>query len=376
MKIAYVFDMVHPYIMGGVQKRIWELAKRLAQKGHEITIFGMKYWDGAEVIHKEGVRFWGVCPAKELYVNGRRSISKAIYFAWRVLLPLSKERFDVIDCQNMPYFPCFSAKLASLITKSPLVITWHEVWDSYWFEYLGKRGLFGKLVEKLTAGLACEAIAVSAMTEGQLRGLGIEKNIRVIPNGIYLEDIEKVVLNDRNSDIVFAGRLIKEKNVDLLIKAVSLLKKEIPNVNCVIIGDGPERLALQRLASDLKLKDTIQFTGFLESDDEVISYIKASKVFVLPSTREGFGIVVLEANACGLPVVTVRHPRNAATELITNGENGYICELSEKDMAKKILIALNNKENMKHSCRKYSKRYDWDEIACEAEAFYEETLAK
>lgn len=375
MKIAYVFDLIYPYNIGGAQKRIWELARRLVRRGHEVTLFGMKYWEGEEIIYKEGVRLWGVCPPQELFVKGHRSIKEAVYFAWKVLRPLTKEKFDIIDCQNFPYFPCFSAKVASLIRRSSLLITWLEVWDSYWFEYLGRKGIFGKLVEKLTAGLANGTIAISEMTKGQLAGLGIDKKITVIPCGIYFEDIERIVPQDCNSDIIFAGRLIKQKNVDLLIKAVSLLKKEIPNVNCVIIGDGPERLALQRLVSDLRLKDIIQFTGFLESDDEVISYMKASKVFVLPSTREGFGIVVLEANACGLPVIAVNDHRNAARDLIANGKNGFICELSEKDMAEKILMALDKKTSMEPMCTEYSKGYDWNDIACKAEAFYKETLA-
>jgi len=375
MKIAYVYDVIYPYVIGGAEKRIWELARRLVQKGHEVTLFGMKYWEGEDIIYKEGVRLWGVCPPQELFVKGRRSIKEALYFAWKVLPPLLKERFDIVDCQNFPYFPCFPARLASVMRRSHLIITWHEVWDSYWFEYLGRKGIFGKLVENLVAHLTDKIIAVSEMTSRQLRRLGVEKDIRIIPNGICFEDIQKVIPQNSKSDIVFAGRLIKEKNVDFLLKAVSLIRREIPNIHCVIVGDGPERLALEKLAYDLRMNDNIKFTGFLETDDEVISHMKASKVFVLPSTREGFGIVALEANACGLPVITVNHHRNAACDLIDNGKNGFICELSEKDMAEKILMALDNKEDMEHRCTEYSKSYDWNEIACKAEAFYEETLA-
>ncbi|MEM2276636.1 MAG: glycosyltransferase [Thermoproteota archaeon] len=85
---------------------------------------------------------------------------------------------------------------------------------------------------------------------------------------------------------------------------------------------------MERLVEKLGLEKNIVFKGFLEDHDEVISYMKASKVFVLPSSREGFGIAALEANACGIPVITVKHDRNATCDLIKNGVNGFICNLS------------------------------------------------
>src|SRR4030042_2040565 len=85
MRIAYVYDVIYPYVTGGAQKRTWELGKRLAQRGHEVTIFGMKHWEGEDIICKEGVRVWGVCPPQELFVNGRRSIKEAIYFGKKLL---------------------------------------------------------------------------------------------------------------------------------------------------------------------------------------------------------------------------------------------------------------------------------------------------
>jgi len=83
-----------------------------------------------------------------------RSIKEGLYFGIKTLTGL-KGDFDVIDCQEFPYFSCFSAKMRSLLNKSELVITWHEVWGDYWFEYLGKKGFFGWCVKKLTTN-SCE----------------------------------------------------------------------------------------------------------------------------------------------------------------------------------------------------------------------------
>ena len=372
MKIAYVYDAVYPWIKGGAEKRVWEISKRLVKKGHEVHIFGMKYWNDEDVFVKDGVHLHGVCEPKELYVEGRRSIKEAIYFAWKVLPHLMKESIDVIDCQAFPYFSCFSAKICSSVKSTPLVITWHEVWDDYWYEYLGKKGVFGKWVEKMTTHLTDKMIAVSERTKKDLEriGVGVRKEIRIIPNGTDFGKIGRIKASDEESDVIFAGRLIKEKNVDVLIKTVNLVKKEIPDVKCVIIGDGPEKKELEKLAYDLGLENNLEFTGFLEDYDEVISYMKSSKVFVLPSTREGFGIAALEANACGLPVVTVDHRMNAACDFIANGGNGFICKLSEEDIAENILRELDEKKSIGRKCIENAKKYDWNEISLLTESFY------
>jgi len=258
-----------------------------------------------------------------------------------------------------------------------LILTWHEVWDDYWYEYLGKsRGVFGKRIERTTAHLTDKAIAVSERTKKDLERIGVRKGIKVIPNGIDFGEIERIGASDEESDVIFAGRLIKDKNVDILVKAVELVKKRVPDVKCVIIGDGPEKSECEKLAYDLGLERNITFMGFLEDYDEVISYMKSSKIFVLPSTREGFGMVALEANACGLPVVTVDHKKNAACDFITMDENGFICELSERAIAEKILRGMEERENMERKCIECAKGYDWGRIVNLIEGVYLSLLNK
>ncbi|MCD6255660.1 MAG: glycosyltransferase family 4 protein [Deltaproteobacteria bacterium] len=371
MKIAYIYDAVYPWVKGGAEKRIYEIGKRLADKGHEVHWYGIGWWfegNNGRTIDHDGIILHGVCEPMQLYVDGRRSIKEAIYFAGKLLPKLVKERFDVIDCQEFPYFPCFTAKVHSLFRRTPLVITWHEIWDKYWFEYLGKKGLFGWIVERLTAKLISKNIAVSERTKKDLESLGV-KNVKVIHNGIDFKKIKSVKPSEEESDIVFAGRLIKEKNVDVLIKAISLIKREISDIKCIIIGDGPEKEKLMKLAKELRVENNVKFVGFLENHNDVIAYMKSSKVFVLPSTREGFGIVALEANACGLPVVTVNHGRNAACDFV-NGENGFVCELSAEDIAEKILIGLEMGKIVRRKCVENAMEYDWDGIAKKCEGIY------
>lgn len=383
MKIAFVYDAVYPWVKGGAEMRIHELGKRLSIRGHEVHIFGVKWWEGKDTFEYEGMTLHGVCKARNLYVNGRRSISEAIIFAAKLFPELRKENFDLIDVSVFPYFSCFTVKAVSILEKVPLVFTWHEVWDDYWYEYLGRAGIFGQLVEKAVSKLSDNNIAVSNWTKDRLELLGVPgEKITVIPNGIDFKKIcesepdwgnPPVNLESKIYDITFAGRLIKEKNVDLLIKAVALLKADFPYIRCCIVGDGPEKAALVELAKRTGVYENVEFAGFQEYG-ALIGKIKASKVFVLPSSREGFGIVVIEAFACGVPVVTVRAKYNAAQGLVEDGVDGFIVGLEEREIAKAVVKMIGNTSGNKKASEaalKKAENYDWKEIVKNVQLMFE-----
>jgi len=369
MKIACVYDVIHPYVIGGAQKRIWEISTRLTARGHQVTVFGMKYWAGDDIVFRQSIRLWGVCPPQPLFVGGHRSVREAIYYAWKVLGPLLKEKYDIVDAVNFPFFPCLSAACHSLIRRSKLAITWHEVWGRYWYDYLGPKGIFGKAAERTVACLPHRAIAVSQATKRDLDSLG-HKAADVIPNGADIALITNTPPSDQPSDIIYAGRLTREKNVTLLIKAVNLIREERDAVRCLVIGDGPERQALEEEVRALNLSANVLFKGHKERDVDVFSLMKSARVLVLPSLREGFGMVVVEANACGIPVVTVSHHQNSARDLVRDGLNGFVCDLSPEDMARKILSALDPGCDWAARCREAASAYDWDSIVDSLEQVY------
>jgi glycosyltransferase involved in cell wall biosynthesis len=373
MKIAFIYDAVYPFITGGAEKRVYELARRLVKRGHEVHWYGIGWWwpeSGKKDIEMEGIHLHGVCKPMDLYNGERRSVGEAVYFAVLLLPKLGRAKFDVIDCQGFPFFSCFTAKISSSIGRSPLIITLHEVWNNYWYEYLGKAGFFGKLVEKIMVNLTDKIITVSKKTKTDLMAVKSSEKSVVIPNGIDFNYINKINPSDEKSDIIFAGRLIKEKNVDILIKTIAIVKGRIPDIKCFIIGDGPERAKLERLVQELDIQNNVSFKGFMKNYNDLISYMKASKVFVLPSTREGFGIVVIEANACGLPVVVVNHKMNAASDLIINNKNGIISDFSKEDIAENIISMIDKKKIMQNDCTQNSMKYDWDKIVDSLEEFY------
>ncbi|NYT02049.1 MAG: glycosyltransferase family 4 protein [Methanosarcinales archaeon] len=367
MKIAYLYDAVYPWVKGGAEARIYQLSRRLQARGHQVHIYGMKWWPGEAVREMDGVTLHGICPPVDLYVHGRRSVREALYFAGKVLTSL-EGGYDVIDCQEFPYLPCFPARLRAGMGGSELVVTWHEVWGDYWYRYLGRWGMLGKAAELCLSRLCRNNVAVSSRTCQHLVALGA-REVEVIPNGIDRREIEEVVASDEQCDVIYIGRLAENKNLDLLMRSLSLVRQEVPDLRCTIIGDGPEMAKLKRLCRELGVDRSVQFKGFLESHGQVLTHIKSSRMLVLPSTREGFGMAALEACACGLPVVTVNHWMNAACDLITP-RTGIVCQPEERDLAAGIVQLLATGKGMRESCLELARGYDWDRIADRCEEYY------
>jgi glycosyltransferase involved in cell wall biosynthesis len=369
MKIAFVYDVIYPYVKGGVEKRVWELAVRLVRHGNEVHIIGMKCWEGEEILIRDGVILHGICPSKKLYAHGRRTIGEAVYFSIHLFFYLTKYHFDIIDCQQFPYLSCISTKIITVIKRTPLVITWHEVWGEYWYTYLGSMGFFGKCTEHVISHLTPHVVAVSGTTAMNLASMGYQKKIRIITNGVDLHRIDEILPHAESTDGIFAGRLIKEKHVDVLLQAWAILAQKESDYTLLVIGEGPELDRIQQCIHALSLDHYVRVIGFRNHHDELITRMKSAKVCVLPSTREGFGITALEALASGLPVVTVDNPANAIRDLITE-ENGFISTLSPEDLAAKVHMALMHHKDMKKACRETADSFDWDCIATDIEAYY------
>lgn len=333
MRIAIVSDAIMPYNMGGKEQRIAQMSQRLSKAGHDVHIYTMKWWDGPKVIEENGVWLHGIMKKRPLYKGERRSISEGVCFGL-ASLKLIKARFDLVDVDHMPYFPLYSMWLVCLIKRKPMFATWHEVWNkTYWQSYLGNTlGTIAYIIEKTSGLLPGKIIAVSPLTAERLHSVyGLDqRKIILAPNGVDIATITDIPkATQQSSDVIFVGRLLKNKNVAMLIEALAIAREDMPKIRCIIIGDGPEKAKLKKMTAALDLTDNITFLPFQKDHTDVLAHIKASKIFVLPSMREGFGIVAVEANACGLPVLTLDHPDNATTHLI-NDDNGATFQTTEE----------------------------------------------
>lgn len=375
MKIAIVCDRVYPYFKGGVEKRYWDIARTLSKKGYEFHFYTGQ-WPGMEkemVI--DDIYLHGVYKVKNFYVNGKKSIKESIIYSLKLFPYLLRADFDVIDCDQFPLLSIFPSWFACKYKGKPLIVTWHEPWGKHWFKYVGYWiGLLGYLTERIVIQLPNKIISVSRHTsQGLIKTLKVNGNkIVEIPNAIDNSFIEKINPSSIKSDVIFVGRLLHHKNVDILIKSITTVCEKVPSVKCIIVGDGPEKEKLIELVQNLNLAKNIKFLGKLEHHGDVISLMKSSKVLVLPSTREGFGLVAIEAMACGVPVITVDHNNNAVGDLIHHGKDGFVCKLDTKEIAGNIFKIVTNglRQKMSGECIKTAKTYDWGNIIKKLEEVY------
>lgn len=362
-KIAFISDAIYPYNKGGKETRIFEISTRLAKMGYDVHIFCMKWWSGkVKVKNENGVTLHALCNYYPLYSGKRRSIRQAIMFSLSTF-KLIKEDFDVIDVDHMPHLVLFPVKLVCIIKRKKLFATWNEVWGrKYWVKYMGFFGNIAFLIEWLSARIPDKIIAVSTHTKTKLqRDLKINRDIIVVSNGIDVNEIVNTKPSENKSDIIYAGRLLSHKNIDCLIKSIKLLNNKYPNIKCIIVGRGPEEKKLKNLANKMNLQKNIIFYDFKDNHKDLYALMKSSKVFAFPSTREGFGIAALEANASGIPVITTDHKDNAAKDLIIKGKNGNIVKLDENEIAKNVINFLTMKKN-ENNYLALVKNYDWKNI--------------
>jgi glycosyltransferase involved in cell wall biosynthesis len=348
-RIAFVSDAAYPFHTGGKETRLHEISKRLAQRGRDVHIYTMKWWRGPRRVCLDGVWFHAICKQRPLYRKGHRSTGQALVFGLATLRLLAAP-FDALDVDHMPFFPLFTARLVCALRRKPLYATWHEVWGrEYWRTYLGWLGVIGSLVERLAFRMPRVIISNSDHTTRRLERVAPTVRVETVELGVDFQRIDAVApaAAPLSSDVMYAGRLLSHKNVDVLLEAIALASVQYPGVRCLVVGEGPERERLEMLAHRLGLTSNVHFIDFVPSHDELFALMKASRVFVLPSEREGFGAVVLEANACGLPVVTVQHPDNAARHLIRNGENGYVAQLAPEALAKAIVHCLEERTQLR-----------------------------
>ncbi|AEM57273.1 hexosyltransferase / glycosyltransferase [Haloarcula hispanica ATCC 33960] len=368
-------NVLYPFITGGAEKRIYEIGKRLTNQAHDVTIYGRHYWDGPMEMTYEGMTLRAVSPERELYTNddGRRSITEALEFSKDVVVPLRRhiDEHDVVVASVFPYFPVLATKLASLRTNTPLVTTWHEVWRTYWEDYLGYLAPFGKTFEYATARVPQHPIAVSKLTGSRLAEIGPKQsNIRTVPNGIDYEQIRNTPPAEDGFDILFAGRLIEDKRVDILLRAFEEVASDETTLG--IIGDGPEREELETLAGSLTMAEQITFTGFLEEYDDVLAQMRTASIFATPSTREGFGITAAEAMAADCIVIGADHPDSAVGEVI--GDAGFLAEPTVDGVAIVLDEVLAGTQPSTDPLER-AKRFDWDQVADDALEAYRAAAA-
>jgi glycosyltransferase involved in cell wall biosynthesis len=340
VRVCIVYDCVYPHTVGGAERWYRNLSERLAADGHEVHYLTLRQWPVGEEAGLAGVEVIAVGPQMRLYANGRRRFAPPLRFGLGVFLHLARHgrRYDVVHTASFPYFSLLAAGALRRVGRYRLVVDWHEVWTSqYWREYLGAApGALGWAVQRLCVSLAQRAFCFSRLHERRLREEGFRGELTVL-RGQYVGGSGSLVPAASPPRVVYAGRQIPEKRVPALVPAIARARERLPELRCEIIGDGPDREHVLALIGSYGLEQVVAAPGFV-SRERVEAALAEALCLVLPSRREGYGLVVVEAAASGTPSVVVAGADNAAVELIDEGVNGFVAaSASSEELAAAIL---------------------------------------
>ena len=376
MNILMVTDTFFPDVMGGSARVVTELSKRMVKKEHTVYVLSRRLdrkLPSKEAI--EGVKVY------RYDVNLRNTVTfiiSSLRNAYLTFNQIVKEiRFDFIILHQP--LSAFGVSLSKKSQMIPKIYVFHSSWPEE-YEVKTKKGGVGffvrKWIEKKVLSSCCKVVVLSEYSKQKVLNLykGLSLSIEVIPGGV---DIEKFKPSDNKDSIrlnlaiptdkfilLTIRNLTTRMGLENLIRAMVEVRKRFENVLLIIGGSGNLELRLKQLTEELNLEKYVKFIGIIE-DDMLPLYYQAADFFILPTKcLEGFGLVTLEALACGVPVLgtpvggTLEILKQLDEKLLFGGTDNYsmerlICEYVAKP--KSEIDELSKK------CRQFVvETYSWE----------------
>ncbi len=357
MKILIVNwqDIKNP-LAGGAEVHLHEVFSRIARMGHEVTLLCSSF-PGA--------------PPEET-INGIHVVRRGgrylfnYRFAFEYLVRLRKMRFDIVvdDMNKIPFF-------TPLYVRAPIYgVTHHLFGKSIFLETNILLASYVYWMERLAVALYKRKhipfIVGSPSTVRELHQAGFEPPaVTLINYGVdHSTHNLRNALKSPTPLVGYFGRLKKYKCVDHLLHALPEVVRSIPDLKVVIIGEGDDRPRLERVARELHLHNVVEFTGFV-SEETKIHLLQQMWCKVTTSSKEGWGLTVIEANACGTPVIAsnVEGLRDA----VKDGETGLLYEFGNvSDLAAKIIRVLTDsklRNDLTQNAISWAKEFDWERAA-------------
>jgi glycosyltransferase involved in cell wall biosynthesis len=352
---------------GGAEVNFQEIFKRLVGRGHEVTLLSSRHDS--------------TFPEEE-WIDGMRVLRRGNRHTFNYTVPraygreLKDQPIDIVldDLNKIPFF-------TPLYVRRPLFVMVHHLHGSsiYGDTFL-PAGLYVHLMERMIPLFyrGVPFIAVSESTKSELVRMGLRADdIEIIHNGVdhdrYTPDASM-----RSSEplIVCVTRLKKYKGVHLLLRALELVKREIPTVKLIVTGRGDYEPELKRLTRELNLNGCVEFSGFVTTDQKVSLYRRA-QVVANPSAKEGWGLTVIEANACETPVVAAEVP--GLMEAVLDGETGLLYPHSDVGaLARSLIKVLKDadlRDRLGARSREWAKEFDWETATDRVEAVMDRVVA-
>jgi glycosyltransferase involved in cell wall biosynthesis len=387
MKICMVAESCGKDI-GGVERVVHSWSKLLADRGHKVTLVTLakEPYDIKKCKNIEIFRFSG--KIIKTFSDKTYVVSPSIILEIPKMVNLIK-KMDVVHIFIVPAPLEAMAMIAAKLMNKPLVSSSHIQYE------IVQKTLFPKIkflqsdfFKNSYYRLCCElfhnncdiVIGPSKFSIDVLKNNSLSTHSAVISNGINTNKLKTHTSKSRLKEtkiihkykkVIFVGRLNKDKNIEILIRAAKIVCDRMPYTQFIIVGDGPEKFYLEKLSEEIGVGDKVIFTGYVNAE-KLNRLYSVSDVLAITSTAEMQGLVLLEAALMGKPLIGTRS--SAITEIIVDGKNGYTFEPNNHmDLARKIIKILGNRR-LRKKMGEYSlnivKSHDMEKSIIEMEKIY------
>lgn len=382
MRILMLSDVYFPRV-NGVSTSIQTFRRQLATLGHDVQLIAPSY--GAPAEPEPGiVRLPGrtVPFDPEDRAMGFNAVLK--------LEPALRERrFDLIHIQT-PFVAHYAGVALARKLGLPRVETYHTFFEEYLHHYIpAVPGSWTRALARMFSRAQCndlDAVVVPsrAMLE-VLRNYGVRVPVEIIPTGLELERLSggdgaafrrrHRIAQDRPV-LVHVGRVAYEKNIDFLLRVLVRVRALVPDVLLIIAGEGPASAHLQRLSQQLGLEPSVLFLGYLDRRNALLDCYRAGDAFVFASRTETQGLVLLEALAQGVPVVSTAVM--GTRDILEAGRGALVPAEDETEFAARVVEVLRDpvlRARLSHEARAYARQWSAAGMAARMQELYAGVVA-
>lgn len=371
MKILQVPTRFYPFV-GGVENYVRRLSCELVKRGYEVSIVCADEPDSSITEH-EGMK---IKRLSYLFKIANTNITLSLPYV------LYKENFDVIHAHLPTPWSADWSGIISKLKRKPMVLTYHnDIVGEGFANYLAR--FYNATALKLLLRIAKRIIITRQdYTHYSPYLKGYESKIEVIPPGVDTNFFQPLNAQKEENTLFFLSSLNsshKYKGLDYLLEAIAIVKKEIPNIKLVVGGEGSLLGYYKNTAASLGIAANVEFAGFIPGE-KLPEYYNRCSAYVLPSVspaQEGFGITLLEALACGKPVITTKI--TGAAKDVAGKNLGIVVEPQNSaglaNAIKKVLLESEDYNSKVLLGRNLiQEKYSWEKVAGEVKRVYEESL--
>lgn len=328
------------------------IAELLAKNGHKVFVVTNNF-EGIDYPKHENIKIVFISSPRKLKKIRITTIKDTIQFIFstvKIGISVSKnEKINLIHSNGG--IAGLAGSIISMLASKNHILTIHNIYPKeFWKEWAKQPGnsifkaFLGKTQEQIVLKSKYSVIhTVSELVKENLEKLGVKKPIVVIPNSIKIT--EPYLTKTNSFQFVLIGRLVFYKNVQVVLKALKIVKEKFPQISLIIVGEGPYRKTLEELVNKLDLQDNVNFMGTITDEFEKNKIIASSQALVFPSYYESFGLVILEAFAQKKPVVASN--MKPFSEIVKDKLTGFLVSThNENEWSKVIEYMIKNPQKL------------------------------